>query len=50
MVASNFSVDRLFASLDDLFGSYREWLTALPEADQRKVLHDNTCRLYGMQE
>ncbi|HEV2676442.1 MAG TPA: amidohydrolase family protein [Aliidongia sp.] len=50
LIASNFPVDRLFAPLDSLFGGYRDWLAELPEADQRKVLHDNTCRLYRLGE
>ena len=36
-------------------GSYRDWLTALkqiiadkPEADQRKLLHDNAAKFYGV--
>jgi predicted TIM-barrel fold metal-dependent hydrolase len=50
MVASNFPVDRLFASLDVLFGTYRAWFSDRPEAEQRKMLHDNTCRLYKLQD
>jgi predicted TIM-barrel fold metal-dependent hydrolase len=48
MVASNFPVDRLFAPLDTLFGTHREWLSTKPESEQRKMLHDNTCRIYGL--
>jgi predicted TIM-barrel fold metal-dependent hydrolase len=48
LIASNFPVDRLFASLDELFGNYRRWLSAWPETDQRSMLHDNTCRLYHL--
>jgi len=48
LVASNFPVDRLFASLDELFGHYRRWFAHQPEADQRKMLHDNTVRVYGL--
>jgi predicted TIM-barrel fold metal-dependent hydrolase len=46
MVASNFPVDRLFAGLDDLFDSYREWLSGWPEADQRRMLSGNAERIY----
>jgi L-fuconolactonase len=38
-----------------LAGTYKEWLTALreilskrPEADQKKVLHDNAAKFYGI--
>jgi predicted TIM-barrel fold metal-dependent hydrolase len=48
MIASNFPVDRLFAPLDDLFGQYRQWLSAWPEAEQRKMLHDNARRIYRL--
>jgi predicted TIM-barrel fold metal-dependent hydrolase len=46
MVSSNFPVDRLFASLNDLFDHYRLWLQSFGESDQRRVLHDNTCSIY----
>ena len=49
LVASNFPVDRLFATFDDLFGCYRSWLRGLSEVDQGKVLHDNACRIYGLE-
>ena len=38
-----------------LAGTYKEWLTALreiiakrPEADQKKILHDNAAKFYGI--
>jgi hypothetical protein len=49
MVASNFSVDRLFAPLTDLSSHYRSWLLAFPESEQSKMLHDNTCRIYDLE-
>ena len=49
LVASNFPVDRLFAPLDSLFGTYRQWVSHLPEEEQRKILHDNTCRIYCLE-
>ena len=48
MVASNSPVDRLFAPIGDLFDHYRQWLSAWPESEQRKMLHDNTCRIYNL--
>ena len=49
MIASNFPVDRLFTSFDDLFGHYRNWLSSRPEVEQRKILHDNACHIYGLE-
>lgn len=49
LIASNFPVDRLFASLDDLFGSYRRWISNLSETDQSNILYRNTYRIYGLE-
>jgi predicted TIM-barrel fold metal-dependent hydrolase len=54
-----FGVDRAMFGGDwpvvTLAATYREWLTALrqilsgrPEADQKKVLHDNAAKVYGI--
>jgi len=54
-----FGVDRVMFAGDwpvcTLVASYKEWLTALreiisnrPEADQRKILHDNAVKQYGL--
>jgi predicted TIM-barrel fold metal-dependent hydrolase len=54
-----FGVDRVMFGGDwpvcTLAATYREWLTALkeliaarPEADQKKVLHDNAAKFYGV--
>ena len=54
-----FGIDRVLFGGDwpvvTLAGTYREWLTALravigrrPEADQKKLLHDNAARFYGV--
>ncbi len=54
-----FGVDRVMFGGDwpvvTLAGSYKEWLTALraiianrPEADQKKILHDNAAKFYGI--
>jgi len=50
MVASNFPVDRLFAPLIDLFSHYRCWLSAFTVSEQRKMLYENTCRIYDLGE
>ena len=38
---SNFPLEKLHASYADFFGVYRTVLAEYPEAEQRKVLHDN---------
>ncbi len=54
-----FGIDRVMFGGDwpvvTLAATYKEWLTALrqiianrPEADQRKILHDNAARVYGL--
>jgi L-fuconolactonase len=54
-----FGVDRVMFAGDwpvcTLVATYKEWLTALreiissrPEADQRKILHDNALKQYGL--
>lgn len=54
-----FGVDRAMFGGDwpvvTLAGTYKEWLTALrailsnrPEADQKKILHDNAAKFYGI--
>jgi predicted TIM-barrel fold metal-dependent hydrolase len=54
-----FGVDRAMFGGDwpvvTLAATYKEWLTALrhiiasrPEADQKKILHDNAAKCYGI--
>jgi L-fuconolactonase len=54
-----FGVDRVMFGGDwpvcTLAATYKEWLTALkeliaarPVADQKKVLHDNAAKFYGI--
>ena len=54
-----FGVDRVMFGGDwpvvTLAGTYADWLTALreilskrPEADQKKILHDNAAKFYGI--
>ena len=54
-----FGVDRVMFGGDwpvvTLAGSYKDWLSALreiiskrPEADQKKILHDNAAKFYGI--
>jgi predicted TIM-barrel fold metal-dependent hydrolase len=50
MFASNFPVDRLCASFDDIFGGFAFLTADLPLEDQRKLFHDNAARLYRLCE
>jgi predicted TIM-barrel fold metal-dependent hydrolase len=54
-----FGIDRVMFGGDwpvcTLAATYKEWLTGLqttiaqrPEADQRKILHDNAAKFYGV--
>ena len=45
---SNFPVEKLHASYADFLGAYRTVLAEYPEADQRKVLHDNAVKFYRL--
>ena len=49
MFASNFPVDRLCASFGTIFSGFREIVADFPEADQRKLFHDNAVRIYAME-
>jgi predicted TIM-barrel fold metal-dependent hydrolase len=46
MFASNFPVDSLWATFDEIFGGFLEITAGLPEADRRKLFHDNAERVY----
>ena len=46
MFASNFPVDSLWATFDEIFTGFLEITAGLPEADRRKLFHDNTERVY----
>jgi predicted TIM-barrel fold metal-dependent hydrolase len=45
---SNFPLEKLYASYADFLGHYRSVLAEYPEADQRKVLHDNAVKFYRL--
>jgi predicted TIM-barrel fold metal-dependent hydrolase len=45
---SNFPLEKLHASYADFFGHYRTALAEYPEADQRRVLHDNAVKFYKL--
>ena len=45
---SNFPLEKLAASYRDFLAPYREALSEYPEADQRKVFHDNAMAFYRL--
>jgi predicted TIM-barrel fold metal-dependent hydrolase len=46
MFASNFPVDSVVADYDTIFDGFRAITAHLPEADRRKLFHDNAKRVY----
>ena len=48
MFASNFPVDGLCASFDDVYGAFEEITRAFGEAERRALFHDNAVRIYRM--
>ena len=48
MFASNFPVDSLCASFEDIFGGFAAIVADLTAAERRKLFHDNALRLYHL--
>jgi predicted TIM-barrel fold metal-dependent hydrolase len=46
MFASNFPVDSLVATYDEIFGGFLEITRELDDGTRRKLFHDNAARLY----
>jgi predicted TIM-barrel fold metal-dependent hydrolase len=46
MFASNFPVDGVVASYDDIFNGFADNVSVLSEADQLKLFHDNAMKYY----
>jgi predicted TIM-barrel fold metal-dependent hydrolase len=46
MVASNFPVDGLLATYDEIMDGIRALIAPLPEADQRRILHGTAAETY----
>jgi predicted TIM-barrel fold metal-dependent hydrolase len=46
MAASNFPVDSLCASYDEIFSTLKALTTPLPDADRRALFHDTAMRIY----
>jgi predicted TIM-barrel fold metal-dependent hydrolase len=48
MFASNFPVDSLVATYDDVLGVFLAAIAERPEAERRKLVHDNAMRFYRL--
>jgi predicted TIM-barrel fold metal-dependent hydrolase len=48
MFASNFPVDGLCATFDAIYSGFKAIVRDLPEADQRRLFHDNAARTYRL--
>jgi predicted TIM-barrel fold metal-dependent hydrolase len=46
MFASNFPVDSLTGEFDTIYSGFKTIVADLPEADRRKLFHDNAVRIY----
>lgn len=46
MFASNFPVDSLCGSFDDIYGGFKRIVVDLPYADQERLFHSNARRIY----
>jgi predicted TIM-barrel fold metal-dependent hydrolase len=49
MFASNYPVDSLRMSFDEIFGEFQQATHALSEAERRRLFHDNAVRTYRME-
>ena len=48
MFASNFPVDSLVATFDEVYGRFLEITRDLPETARRGLFHDNAVRMYRL--
>jgi predicted TIM-barrel fold metal-dependent hydrolase len=48
MFASNYPVDSLVATFDEIYGSFLEITRDLPETVRRRLFHDNAARIYRL--
>ena len=46
MFASNFPVDSLWASFDEIFDGFKQITSAFSDADRQKLFHDNAMKVY----
>jgi predicted TIM-barrel fold metal-dependent hydrolase len=48
MFASNFPVDKIYASFDRIYEAFFEIVSKFSDTDQRKLFHDNAARIYRL--
>jgi len=48
LFASNFPVDRLFSSYDDVFDAFKEITGNFSYDERRALFHDNAARVYRL--
>ncbi|VVO60041.1 hypothetical protein PS854_00749 [Pseudomonas fluorescens] len=46
MFASNFPVDSLCGSFDDIYSGFKSIVADLPQADQERLFYSNAQRIY----
>jgi predicted TIM-barrel fold metal-dependent hydrolase len=46
MFGTDYPVSRIQMSFDQIYGAFKKIVEPMPEADQRKLFHDNACRFY----
>ena len=49
MFASNFPVDGLCASFDEIYAGFRQIVQGFAPLEQRALFHDNAVRIYAME-
>jgi predicted TIM-barrel fold metal-dependent hydrolase len=50
MFASNFPVDGLCATFDEIFQGFDEVTRSFAEEERRALFHDNAVRIYRMEQ
>ena len=48
MFASNFPVNSLVATFDEIYASFLAITREMPDAARGKLFHDNATRVYGL--
>jgi predicted TIM-barrel fold metal-dependent hydrolase len=49
MFASNYPVDGLCATFDEIFSGFRQIVKGFAPLEQRALFHDNAVRIYAME-
>ena len=50
MFASNFPVDRLRATFDEVYSTFNQLTISFSEHERRALFHDNAVRIYRMEQ